>query len=456
MVDAPLGPLGGDVRHEGKDCCVAARAIIETGFMCPPELPFMYPGDSFTVCAPMSDVSPELNNAVGHQAGFGPYDRKLDVVVVVQKSSSMCARHNALADALDHLATELDRLGVDVRVGVTSPDMGCGGDATVHAAGGRFATMADAPGVMACQHRVVERCTVDADCDDALGDAGAWRCDSAGSSDVAERCTENPNGSLNSRCARLCTADAECAALLGEPTATCRAATGTCFVPARIDACPSPVVGGGRAWLASGELDRLRCLAYVGEITPPCYQYSEGLAAALAAIDPSGPNPEQAAGFLRDDAHLAVIVVNDRDDCSVAPGESLDWRYHSRCALLGDTSEGGPLHPVVDLARDLLVLKDQGREIFVAVAAGDSLAADEASREAEREAFAASKDSPWHCHHATFICDGEHGVADHGRRHLEFARVFGANAVTANICEDAPMDRLIERFLVMLEGRLQP
>jgi hypothetical protein len=90
--------------------------------------------------------------------------------------------------------------------------------------------------------------------------------------------------------------------------------------------------------------DSLSCMLDLGVLG--C-GYEHQLAAVALALDPTA-TPDN-AGFLRPDAHLAVVLFTDEDDCSAPPDTSFfamelpDQSASTRCALGGHVCAGA--HP---------------------------------------------------------------------------------------------------------------
>lgn len=347
----PACPDGAVVAYEGHDYCVVGLPIIETGFRCPPQFPFGMDGGDFRVCGQEGGLPPADVAAIGLAAGFGPASKQLDILLVVDNSGSMCGEQLALADAASRLAGELSRLDIDARVAVTTHDMQCAPNGgSVFSAGGAFNTHAASTFPPACQLSESVACRDTAACTEALGD-GPWSCRRA----ATDACTENPNGSINTSCRRHCTTDSECQEALGDERATCQKLSGNpddygCLLPPATAGCDG-VPGTGEPWLARPHLNDLRCLVSVGVNQESCYKYEQGLGAAWAALDPIGPNALQSAGFLRPEAHLAILIVSDEDDCSVAPGATVSEDDYETCSFLKTVAAGGPLLDPAEVAQ---------------------------------------------------------------------------------------------------------
>lgn len=94
-----------------------------------------------------------------------------------------------------------------------------------------------------------------------------------------------------------------------------------------------PDGAGGRTTNYTGTLaETVSCVAQLG--IAGC-GFEQHLAAAVRAIDPDHPTN---AGFVRDDAKLAVVFLADEDDCSVSSVEMFDTNQDSVEAPLGQLS----------------------------------------------------------------------------------------------------------------------
>lgn len=336
---------------------------------------------------------------------------KIDFLWVVDNSTSMCEEQIQLAENFEQFTTKLSELfKLDPRLAVVSHDMTCTMEShNVQNAQGRFSTNPATTFPKSCQPKVVQRCSVDADCDglDAskFGNNdtnGEWSCQNAQS----EFCEVNPNGSYNTECHRHCSTDQECQEVFGDDLYTCQKQGGqkdwACLLPPKTTDCPEtlgPVLG-------ANELPDFPCLATIGVNQNKCFKYEQGLSSAMAALDRSGPNEEYlnpatgVAQFLRDDAYLVILFVTDEDDCSAACGNAGDsasncphslcgkekdddgkWRctgalvedVYDTCALLGGQNEGGPLVPISHYTNQIKSLKSDPSKVIVAAIAGDAI-----------------------------------------------------------------------------------
>jgi len=103
--------------------------------------------------------------------------------------------------------------------------------------------------------------------------------------------------------------------------------------------------GGARVRNYTGSLDTVfGCMAQLG--TTGC-GLEQPLASLRRALDPSNTSN---AGFVRDDARLAIVIVSDEDDCSVkntamfdpAPTAAAKGAINFRCTEYGVTCDGDP------------------------------------------------------------------------------------------------------------------
>ncbi|PKN57569.1 MAG: hypothetical protein CVU56_10325 [Deltaproteobacteria bacterium HGW-Deltaproteobacteria-14] len=394
----------------------------------------------------------------------------IDFLWVVDNSSSMCQEQLSLADSFETFTTQIEAFfQIDPRLAVTSHDVQCAIDNTnVFSSKGVFNTIPATAFPPPCQERRTRRCFADSACanmdcvirgecdaDDTTctcdGPQGEWTCRHPNT----ESCVENPNGTINSECTRHCTTDEECQVLFGDTTYVCQKPSNNqadwgCIRPPATSTCPTTVP----AVLDATNIDLFPCAATVGVNQEKCFKYEQGMNAALMAIDPTGPNAEQARGFLRDDAYLVIIFISDEDDCSVAAGRSINEDDYDTCALLPTTDQGGPLVPVGHFINRFKSLKQDPGKVIVAAIGGDSISEDPAEVAADRAAYNSSKADPKVCFHQSFICLSDNGKADFGSRYLELTESFGPNGKFTNICKDegiAPsLDAIAETILTVL------
>ena len=261
---------------------------------------------------------------------------KVDMLVVVDASSSMCQEYGGLAKGMDAFRELAEKyLNLDIRVAVT----------TVNAIedGGRFVYKPASELPLACVESKTLACLAPANgqVDSCVAAFGAgWACDLGG---LQPEDMTNYNGSVNSAChfqcdgfgaccnefcgqtfAEVCGEDAGCLAeQCGEASEGCNykcaqaglgvASGNGCIKEPDTASCPASVDG----FLTGETLDLFHCLVNIKPSQDSTSSIEQGLRSAWLALDRAGPNAEQASGFLRDDAYLVVLFVSDEDDCSI-------------------------------------------------------------------------------------------------------------------------------------------
>ena len=247
---------------------------------------------------------------------------KIDFLWVIDNSASMCQEQVGLAASFQDFTDKLiDQFELDAQVGVVTSDMHCDPqNPQIHASMGQFSRKPAESFPPSCHQQIRYACTSDDDCkgldgynygqkgsacanDSDCGDGeecvieaggdgtcqGIWTCEGAGN--LPALCIENPNGTTNTSCKRLCTSDEQCQTLFGDSRYTCQNLSttqnvGGCLLPPDTVGCPEELP----PFLTSENLDLFPCLATVGVNQLKCYNYEQGLAAALAALDPSDRN----------------------------------------------------------------------------------------------------------------------------------------------------------------------
>ena len=239
------------------------------------------------------------------------FSKKLDVLWVVDNSSSMCQEQQGLVTQLQEFVDALGPLvAADLNMAVVTTDAITGGGVFSDAVAEVYP-----PG---CAKTEILECLVDQDCVDALG--ASWACNSPLVYGV-EPLIENLNLSLNSSCTCQCETSEECCDLFcvdaycaDECSLECITPGGSPDNPAVCVQQPLPcdpaAEGNWDAWA--------RCHFQVGADQSFTANLESGIKAAWLALDPDGPNAVQSAGFLRPDAHLLIVFVSDEDDCSIA------------------------------------------------------------------------------------------------------------------------------------------
>lgn len=278
-----------------------------------------------------------------------PEPLKIDMLWVMDPSVGMCRAMLAVTQSFDLLAKRLGSRGdVDLRLAVTTTDAANNR--------GKFVNTPAQTFPPACVEYRPTPCMGDIDCEKEHGNG--WTC-----KDYAADQMYNFNGSLNSSCTFRCAGDGECCeefctdecgkdescivdmcqdAPHEDCTYICRNAdepqVSGCSRPPDTGDCPPNLP----TKLTMQNIDLFKCLATVAPMQTYSANIEQGLAAGWLALDPEGPNAEQSAGFLRDDAYLMVVFVSDEEDCSI------DEDYCSPNAFCDDpedkakcTKEGG-------------------------------------------------------------------------------------------------------------------
>jgi hypothetical protein len=206
---------------------------------------------------------------------------------------------------------------------------------------------------------------------------------------------------------------------------------------------------GGPANLTAELPQALGCLVRVGLLG--C-AYEHQLAAVALALDESA-DPDN-AGFLRADAHLAIVLLTDEDDCSAPRDSDLfsaalpDQQPSLRCALAGHVCNGahppaaaftaplsacraaddGPLLPVASLVEAVRTRKiDPDRQITVAGIFGVPALRRQAQYRIARLAGQLGFDT---------VCEGRLGSAALGLRLQRYIDSFGPAGLAEDICTD--------------------
>jgi hypothetical protein len=180
--------------------------------------------------------------------------------------------------------------------------------------------------------------------------------------------------------------------------------------------------------------------------------YEHQLAAVATALDPVA-TPEN-AGFLRPEAHLAVVIVTDEDDCSAPsdtdlfhmdlPGQTSSTRCALRGHLCGGSpppaapftapmatcqpAEGGPLIPVQTLVDRLRASKrDPDRQLTVAAVFGMPAA----HPEIDYRIIPTMQGVDYGA-----VCSSVAGTAAMGLRVARFVQAFGVAGSSFDVCQD--------------------
>jgi hypothetical protein len=452
---------------------------------------------------PIENLEDSFTLTVRHSTGSGKAVA-IDFLWMVDNSTSMCEEQFALAGNFDTFSAKLTNFfAIDPRVAVTTADMQCPIQPAqgINASGGVFNTVPATRFPTACIAKHQTECSTNEDCT-PVGDSGTWSCNQ----ENLPVCIVNPNGSVNTSCQRGCQTDDDCQSYYGNDyiclTPGDSPESWGCVRPPQTASCPSTLP----PYITADNLEQFSCLATVGVYAENCFKYEQGLRSAMAAIDPGGPNAAQAAGFLRDDAYLVVILVSDEDDCSTPDGVSFTEDFYYNCALQPTTDaqcppidpdtglamEGscdcqggrGKLVPVTNYINRLKALKADPSRVIVATISGDAVLDDagtpddpsddtvpadgapgcltqpggeaalvgELAAECVRREFFESKGAKRACHQKSYVCSSASGVADYGSRYKGLADGFGFNGLFSNICAaegigpalDAIADKIIQ------------
>jgi hypothetical protein len=360
----------------------------------------------------------------GEEAITPPRPVKLDVLFVIDNSSSVCQERWKLGREFGSFVTALQaQIAVDLLVAVTTTDIAS------HA--GQFVNSPSQKYPFGCVEARVWPCHEDQECADEFG--GGWECKV-----FPAEMMYNINGSVNSSCIFRCADDVACCMEFchvdecgvdtscldnmcsDTPTSDCAFecsspdGNGGCVGPPDTTDCPATVP----AVLTNDNADLFRCLASVPQTQPYTANLEQGLKASWMALDPSGVNAEQSSSFLRTEAYLLVVVLSDEDDCSIdedfcssnwpcesdddchtgtackvdeylseLAGEELKFccggikkDYYSSCSLFGEHSgtenHGDPMYslaPVTDFFDRLGSLKADPAKVMFAAITGDGL-----------------------------------------------------------------------------------
>ena len=215
--------------------------------------------------------------------------------------------------------------------------------------------------------------------------------------------------------------------------------------------------------------DVFRCIAPLGETGCSVEHSFAALTRALGA-DGKGPPPAENAGFLRRDAYLVIVMLTNRDDCSVADGIPLfDTTFNNslasqlgpatryRCNEFGHICDGSPpprnapngmvtdvvryqtcvsaegnglLKTVGETQAQINALKVDPAKQIVAV----SIQAAAAPYEVHWRAASTSDTGPWpEITHSCTAADLSFG--DPGVRTENLVQQFGSKGLTLPICE---------------------
>lgn len=348
---------------------------------------------------------------------------QVDFLWVIDNSASMCQEQAQLAGSFDDFLTQIESfVNIDYRIAVVTTDM----LSDDHS--GRFQAKKATEFPFACVEAEITHCLRGAQGDEVCAEKGEdWLCESPDEPKKVINC----NGSLNSRCRKLCQEGWECddAFVEGGASDECKSEENSeacvykCLTPSKdpknsgcvlrpgTNACPDEAAmretmllgsglesGQGRCatgegcwydqgcadgsaclepavWLTRETAgDLFKCVGVVGAEQHSNANLEQGLNAAITALDKGGIRGDQAKQFLRDDAYLVIIFVSDEEDCSTVDGESLKKEQYGTCTCRPDATEGGMMRPVPDAINRIKALKGDPGRVLVAAIVGDSTA----------------------------------------------------------------------------------
>jgi hypothetical protein len=233
--------------------------------------------------------------------------------------------------------------------------------------------------------------------------------------------------------------------------------------------------------------DVFRCIAPLGETGCGFEQQFAAITRALGA-DGKGAPPAVNAGFLRPDAYLAIVMLTNEDDCSVAEGASLYDATNTtlssplgppsnfRCNEFGHLCDGAPpnrnaptgsltdtvtyascvpaegsgrLKTVVQTAQEIKSLKaDPASQILVTAISGPA-----GPYQVRWRSPALADTGPWP--EITHSCTAQDtSFADPSVRTTAFVQQFDRHGLTLSICDNslAPaLTRVAEEIGILLE-----
>jgi hypothetical protein len=408
---------------------------------------------------------------------------QIDFLWVIDNTPSMCEEQVGLSSSFHAFTETLNQIRqVDPRVAVVTIDMQCDPKKTYGRSMGLFNQVPATAFPVPCQRKEQVKCLTDADCATALKDPGPWTCDAGSGITNQAKCLQNPNCTLNSTCKRRCLEDKDCKDYYNDSRFICQKPSTSeedfgCLLPPDTKNCPETLP----PFLTAENLDLFPCMATVGVNQEKCLKYEQGLKSAWAALDPNGPNAEQAKSFLRDEAYLVIIFVTDEDDCSTIPnpGDRIENYDKGRCAIgasanlmkippcqsnlwpegvqaacgdlenpeyneclwnnaayldASDATDGGLLEPASHYANWFKGLKSDPSKVVVAAIAGDSMGDSAGEVQEDRWKYVLSKGNRFHCFAETHICASSAGKADWGSRYQAVVDGVGSNGVFTNLC----------------------
>ena len=328
----------------------------------------------------------------------------------------------------------------------------------------------DQPGALHC---VLRSCSGDAQCPAAeMGGSGfplfEYACLPDGADAGRSYCRRRENFNVPCRAGRECPHGGACNEQGKCPTyMVCPAPT--CDCPQRLDRVLTIADVADNPSALDDAVRRFRCMASVGTDGDPT---ERGLEAIEMFLERDAAKPE-AGRFLREDAHLVIILLSDEDDCS-GYDEALEWfesEYAQvrlqQCPEIPEQPENisfgvcdwykERLVPATQTAERVLASKPEGYKVVVAtiVGAADVFCADACPNEGgsncvPSDACVGTCAAPGFCAQRVFrhdicaqagegrqqSCASDNGIAYAGDRYMQFTRAFDDFGVSISICQD--------------------
>lgn len=410
------------------------------------------------------------------------YFHKVDILLVLDDSHSVCRIHHALVEIYDWVFEVAKK--ADFRIAVTTTNVCPKEHGGIR---GKFIYSPAKTFPPDCLGQRKVACLTDADCqaDQTLPDSQNWVCNV---NNVLHICDQEPGpiilDSIAPSCRYRCDKENDkCTMVFGSEDYQCvypgdnKNLAGCQWIPPT-SACPSdgPTVldqstiekylklwkdgiwKGEPQW--KGKKDEevrlliakllFQCMTTISMESTwhSCGMQEQGLLAAWMALDPEGENALQAKSFLRPDAVLIVVIVSDEDDCSSTKELSPD--YYAKCPCLADSNgckpdgecgvSKGPLYPVIDLANKFKSLKSDLSRIVFAAVTGDVIPGSKTTPTKDVEA---ARTRYYECMCSQniqnisypYICASDFGTANLGSRYIAIANIFGKNGFVMNLCD---------------------
>jgi len=222
------------------------------------------------------------------------------------------------------------------------------------------------------------------------------------------------------------------------------------------------------------------------------FGFAQPLASAARALGADGqPPPPQNAGFLRDDADLAIILLTNQDDCSIPPGsglfsgsstkvsDPLGPRSEYRCNEFGhlcdglapprtspnpgdltttvtldncESNEDGLLTPIASFVDGIKALKSDPSMILVAAITAPTTP----YTVTWHQPPSGTDTQPWpEIERACTAINGDGSFGNPSVRTAQWIRAFGDNGVLTSIC-DATYQSALGKIATKIAGLAGP